>query len=93
MMTGAGYAMVDIGALDYAQLESIVEEDTVVVLEDVPMRELEGVDQLTYQFTHPQFLWYYSRAVAVSFVWLFLATLAVSCLGRRSSGNPDTAMH
>jgi hypothetical protein len=76
--------MPDLSSIDADQLEKMSPDDLGEYMETVPMRKLEGFDRFTYPFTHPQFFHFYLRGAATSFVWLFLATTAVSYLGHRS---------
>ena len=82
-----GEEVLDLASIDANQLESMSPEAIEGFIDSVPTRKLEGLERFTYQFTHPQFFRFYYRGVAVSFVWLFLATVVVSYLGHRSRSN------
>jgi len=79
-----GEAVLDLASIDASQLERMSPEEFEGIVDAVPTRKLEGLERFTYQFTHPQFLRFYLRGVAVSFIWLLFATVIVSYLGHRS---------
>jgi hypothetical protein len=82
-----GEEVLDLASIDASQLENMSLEESDGFVDTVPTRKLKGLERFTYQFSHPQFFHFYVRGVAVSFIWLLLATVAVSYLGYRSRGS------
>ncbi len=79
-----GEKVLDLTSIDASQLESMSPGEFEGFVNSVPTKKLEGLERFTYQFTHPQYFHFYFRSVAVSFIWLFLATVAASYLGHRT---------
>lgn len=84
---GEAEEVLDLASIDANQLEGMSPEAFEELVTAIPTKRLEGLERFTYQFTHPQYFHFYYRGVAFAFVWLFLATIAVSYLGHRSRRN------
>ena len=86
LVPAQGEEVLDLASLDRSELEGIAPEDIGDFIESVPSKRIEGFERFAYQFEHPQFFHFYIRGVAMSFVWLLLATVIVSYLGHRNRG-------
>lgn len=65
----------DLATADFNQVEEMIS--------NMPMKELTGVERLTYPITHPQYTSMYSGSVLTWFVGLFMATITVSYLNAK----------
>lgn len=78
-----GSEIPDLASIDSNRLQGSSSDEIQEYMNDIPVRKLEGIERYTYQFKHPQFLYFYTRGMAVAFVWLLLATATVTYLGGR----------
>jgi hypothetical protein len=79
-----GEEVIDLEAIDSESLRELSGEELEAYLDAVPTRRLTGLDRLTYQFTHPQYFYFFIRAVAVCFAWVLAATVVVTYMHGRS---------
>jgi hypothetical protein len=85
LVPSEGEEVLDLESISPSQLENMPPEDLGDFVDTLPTRKVEGFERFTYQFTHPQFMHFYLPSVAVSFVWLLIATVAVSYLSHRGT--------
>jgi hypothetical protein len=84
VLPAEGQAVLDLTSIGANQRVSMSPGEFGDFVNSVPTRKLEGLERFTYQFTHPQYFHFYFRSVAISFIWLFLATVVVSYRGHRT---------
>ena len=83
MAPDANEQVIDLHALDSKKLKQFSKQEQFEYVKSIPTHRVEGIERITYWFSHPQWLTAYWPAVLTWFVFFFASTMFVSFLNTR----------
>lgn len=73
----------DLRAIDPNKMAQLSEQEQTEHIKSIPMHRVQGIERITYLFSHPQWLMGWWRGLITSFLFFFASTLLVSVLNAR----------
>lgn len=73
----------DLHAIDPHKLTQLSSQERTEYVKSIPMYRVQGIERITYWFSHPQWFMRWWPAVTTWFLFFFAATVSVSYLNAR----------
>jgi hypothetical protein len=83
MAPDANESVADLRAIDPDKMNKLTEQERIEYLKTIPMHRVQGLERITYWFSHPQWFMGWWRAVISWFALFFASTVIVSFLNTR----------
>lgn len=83
MAPDAAEKVVDLHAIDPDKMKALSQDERAEYVKSLPWHRVQGVERLTYWFSHPQWLMGWWRSALFWFLFFFAATTLVSFLNAK----------